>query len=73
MYPPMRDIMNHLIGKYTWYKKDFRFSSFGWSGGTQKEFDKLSERMKWDCIDPLEFKGAPTNKDLERGYQMGKK
>ena len=73
MYHPMRDIINHLISKHTRHKKIFRFGSFGWSGGAQKKFDRLTERMKWNCMDLLVFQGAPTNEGLERGYQMGKK
>ncbi|WP_371804643.1 FprA family A-type flavoprotein [Candidatus Lokiarchaeum ossiferum] len=73
MYPPMRDVLNHLAQKHTWKKKVFRFGSFGWSGGAQKDFDSMIEKMKWDVLDPLEFQGAPSYEDLDKGFEMGKK
>ncbi len=73
MYPPMRDVLNHLSQKHVWHKKVFRFGSFGWSGGAQKHFETMTEKMKWDVMEPLEFQGAPSTEDLEKGYEMGKK
>ncbi|MHA1602594.1 MAG: FprA family A-type flavoprotein [Promethearchaeota archaeon] len=73
MYPPMKDVINILITKHAWHKKVFRFGSFGWSGGAQKEFMSLTEKMKWDYLEPLEFNGAPSNEELEKGFKMGQK
>lgn len=71
MYPPMRDALNQIVQKKAKHKKVFRFGSFGWSGGAQKEFDEMTSRMKWEMIDPLEFQGAPTAEDLETAFQQG--
>ena len=54
-------------------KKVFRFGSFGWSGGAQKHFDQMTEKLKWDCLEPLEFQGGPTDENLDKGFEMGKK
>ncbi|RLI65491.1 MAG: FprA family A-type flavoprotein [Promethearchaeia archaeon] len=71
MYPPMRDALTHIVQKKAKYKKVFRFGSYGWSGGAQKEFDTLTEKMKWDMIDPMEFQGSPTDEDLKLAFQRG--
>ncbi len=73
MYPPMQDLISLLAKKHVWNKKVFRFGSFGWSGGAQKHFDQMTEKLKWDCLEPLEFQGGPTDEDLDKGFEMGKK
>ncbi len=73
MYPPMEDLISLLAKKHVWHKKVFRFGSFGWSGGAQKHFDQMTEKLKWDCLEPLEFQGGPTDEDLDKGFEMGKK
>ena len=73
MYPPIRDIIALFTQKHVWHKKVFRFGSYGWSGGAQKEFDQMTEKLKWDFLEPLEFQGGPTNEDLDKGFEMDKK
>ncbi|QEE15303.1 FprA family A-type flavoprotein [Promethearchaeum syntrophicum] len=73
MYPPMQDLISLLAKKHVWNKKVFRFGSFGWSGGAQKHFDQMTEKLKWDCLEPLEFQGGPKDEDLDKGFEMGKK
>jgi flavorubredoxin len=52
--------------KKVWNKKVLRFGSFGWSGGAQREMDTLTEKLKWDFLDPVEWQGAPDDEDLKR-------
>ena len=73
MYPPMENLISLLAKKHVWHKKVFRFGSFGWSGGAQKHFDQMTEKLKWDFLEPLEFQGGPTDEDLDKGFEMGKK
>ncbi len=73
MYPPMQDLISLLAKKHVWHKKVFRFGSYGWSGGAQKHFDQMIEKLKWDCLEPLEFQGGATDEDLDKGFEMGKK
>ncbi len=72
MYPPMKDALNIIAAKKSFFKKAFRFGSFGWSGGAEKEFRSMTEKLKWDFIDSLEFQGAPSEAQLEEGFQRGK-
>ncbi len=76
MYPPMRNVIDILSEKHVWHKKTFRFGSYGWSGGAQKEYDGMTEKLKWDKIEALEFQGTPFDADLEllekRGQELAK-
>ncbi|WP_319475854.1 FprA family A-type flavoprotein [Marispirochaeta aestuarii] len=61
MFPPMAAVLDELGKKKVQNRKAFRFGSYGWSGGAQKELDEIMERwkMKWEFLEPLEFKGSP--------------
>lgn len=76
MFPPMAHIIDLFERKKMFHKKVFRFGSFGWSGGAQKEFDAITEKLKWDFIEPLEWKGLPTEDvhtiAIERGKQLAR-
>lgn len=67
MFPPMAAVLDEIGKKKAYGRKAFRFGSYGWSGGAQKELDEISERYKlgWTFIAPHEFKGRPTATDLE--------
>ena len=49
-------------------KVAFRFGSYGWSGGAEKELSEIIERnrMNWDFIESVEFEGAPKEEDLNK-------
>ena len=68
MFPPMAAVLEELGKKKVHGRKAFRFGSYGWSGGAQKELDELSERFRWNWsfIEPYEFKGKPEASDLDR-------
>ena len=71
MFPPMAWVLDMFRRKKVWNKKVLRFGSAGWSGGAQRELDKLTEKMKWDFIDPIEWMGAPGEKELELALAQG--
>jgi len=67
MFPPMAAALEEIGKKKAHGRKAFRFGSYGWSGGAQKELDEISERLKlnWQFVEPVEFKGKATLEDLE--------
>lgn len=67
MFPPMAAVLEELGKKKVFGRKAFRLGSYGWSGGAQKELDEIMNKycMKWDFIDPVEFKGTPREEDLQ--------
>jgi anaerobic nitric oxide reductase flavorubredoxin len=74
MFPPMAAALDELGRKKVVRKKAFRFGSYGWSGGAQKELEDITERsrMKWDFSEPYEFAGAPRERDLEQLRERAK-
>jgi anaerobic nitric oxide reductase flavorubredoxin len=72
MFPPFAHVLDDLARKKVLHKKVFRFGSYGWSGGAQKELEKLTEKLEWEFLDPVEFKGAPTGRDLDLIYKRSK-
>jgi anaerobic nitric oxide reductase flavorubredoxin len=74
MFPPVAAALDELGRKRVLRKKAFRFGSFGWSGGAQRELSEIQERwrMGWEFLDAVEFKGAPTEADLRLLEQRGR-
>jgi flavorubredoxin len=75
----MAAVLDEIGKKKAMNRKAFRMGSYGWSGGAQKELDEIVERnrMKWDFLEPVEFKGAPTEEDKvlikQRGAELAHK
>ncbi|HOB20334.1 MAG TPA: FprA family A-type flavoprotein, partial [Candidatus Atribacteria bacterium] len=67
MFPPMAAVLEELCKKRVSGRCAFRLGSYGWSGGAQKELDEIMDRnrAKWEFIEPVEFKGSPSDQDLE--------
>jgi flavorubredoxin len=65
IFPPMAHVLDELARKRVVGRKMFRFGSFGWSGGAQKELDGIVSELKWEPLEPVEFKGLPGEGDLE--------
>ena len=66
MFPPMAAALEEIGKKKVHGRKAFRFGSYGWSGGAQKELDEIHERLRldWSFIEPVEFKGRASTEDL---------
>lgn len=67
MFPPMAATLAELGKKKVLNRKAFRFGSYGWSGGAEKEMMDIINRysMNWEFLESVEFKGAPREKDLK--------
>jgi len=67
MFPPMSAVLEEIGKKKAFGKKVFRFGSYGWSGGAQKDLDEIVTRhgLKWEFLEPVEFNGVPKENDLE--------
>ena len=73
MFIPMAAALDEIGRKKAFNRKAFRFGSYGWSGGAQKELDEIMERFKlnWEFLEPVEFRGAPRQADLDLIYRRG--
>ena len=63
MFPPMAHVIDELLLKKVKNRKVFRFGSFGWVGGAQRDFDATTEKSGWDVTGTYEWQGAPTEED----------
>lgn len=72
MFPPMAHVLDDLRRKKVVGKKGFRFGSYGWTGGAQKELDEIAANLGWDFLPSVEFNGAPRDSDFELIYQRAK-
>ncbi|MFY9139243.1 MAG: FprA family A-type flavoprotein [Thermacetogeniaceae bacterium] len=68
LFPPVAAALNELGRKRITGKVAFRFGSYGWSGGAEKELKEIIERnkMNWDFIESVEFEGAPKEEHLAK-------
>ena len=68
LFPPVAAAMDELGRKKVTGKSAFRFGSYGWSGGAEKELGEIIERnrMKWDFVESVEFEGSPKEEDLKK-------
>lgn len=75
MFPTMAAVLDELGKKKIQGRKAFRFGSYGWSGGAEKELAEIMERhqMKWEFLPSVEFNGAPKQEDIEAIIEATKK
>jgi len=66
LFPPVAKALNEIGRKRITGKAAFRFGSYGWSGGAEKELHAIIKRnkMNWNLIESVEFKGAPKKEEL---------
>jgi len=72
MFPPMYAVLDVLERSRVMNRRAFRFGSYGWSGGAQKQFDEFTASMKWKCQDPVEFQGAQSKEDRDRAFSQAR-
>ena len=71
LFPPMAQVLRMAAQKRHQDKRVARFGSYGWSGGAQRDFERLIDPIKWELSELLEFAGGPTEEDLEQGEAFG--
>jgi len=66
LFPPVASALNELGRKRITGKTAFRFGSYGWSGGAEKELAEIIERnnMKWNLSNPWSLKEHQRMKTL---------
>ncbi len=72
MFPPIASVIDMFERKHVWNKKVFRFGSFGWSGGAQKEFESRTEKLKWEFLEPVEWQGNAGDEVHKLAFERGK-
>ncbi len=77
MFPPMAYLLDILERKHVFGRKALRIGSYGWVGGAKKEYEAKIEALKWDCLDSVEWAGAPNEETAntlrERGRELARR
>jgi len=73
LFPSMAHVLDIAVRKGIQNKKVAYFGSYGWAGGALRELEKLFIELKWQLTDTLIFPGGPTEDQLNRGREFGKK
>lgn len=77
LFPAMVQTLDLFNRKHFTGKKALRIGSWGWIGGARKEYDALSEPLKWDQIEQYEWQGTPSAADItaleQKGAELAKK
>ena len=71
IFPDMMDVLMMADRKRVGHKKAAYIGSYAWSGGAQKEFERMAEKMEWDVINSIGFIGGPSETDLDRARELG--
>ncbi|MBI9107121.1 MAG: FprA family A-type flavoprotein [Spirochaetales bacterium] len=72
MFPPMAHVLDIFDRSHVKFRKIFRFGSFGWSGGAQKQFHEMTEALKWECIEPVEWQGAADEQIIQKAVEQAR-
>ena len=72
MFPPMAHVLDIFDRSHVKFRKIFRFGSFGWSGGAQKQFQQMTEGLKWECTDPVEWQGSADDETIAKAVEQAK-
>jgi flavorubredoxin len=73
LFPPAAHLMDLIVRKNIKHKDVAIFGSFLWSGGAQKEFANMIEKLKWNMIETREFQGGYKVEDVPTAYELGQK
>jgi flavorubredoxin len=71
LFPMMMDVLHGAALKRISGLTAAYFGSYGWSGGAERDFDKLAEELKWQVSESLAFQGSPTLELLQQGEEFG--
>ncbi len=73
MFPPMAHVLDIFDRSHVKNRNIFRFGSYGWSGGAQKQFTEMTEGLNWECIEPVEWQGRADEDVILKAVEQAKK
>lgn len=73
LFPPVAQAIEMAVHKRIMNRKAAYFGSYGWSKGALRGLQQLTDPLKWEWVDTLEFAGAPTKEMLHLGEAFGER
>jgi len=71
LFPPMMDVLMMADRKRVTHKHAAYLGSYAWSGGAEKDFEAMAEKMHWEVLNAIGFIGGPKVLDLDRARELG--
>lgn len=71
IFPEMANVLHMAVVKHVSGKTSARFGSHAWVCGSQGEFEKYANEMRWEIFGNLEITGSPTLSDLVEAHKFG--
>lgn len=71
LFPPMAHVLDLIERKKLRHKVTGIFGSYLWSGGAQKEFKTIADKLQWEVVQASEFKGGSTREELDAAFAFG--
>lgn len=72
IFPPAAHLLDMIARKNIRHRDAAAFGSFLWSGGAQKEFKAVAEKLAWNMIEMQEFQGGYKVNDVPWAYELGR-
>jgi flavorubredoxin len=57
--------------KHIFNKISAEFGSYGWGGGSQREYNERIQGLRWQHYGSFHHKGMPNADDLDNGRKFG--
>ena len=71
LFPSMKDVLLMADHKRVSAKKTAYLGSYAWSGGAEKDFEAMVEKLGWDLVNSVGFIGGAKEADLDRARELG--
>lgn len=73
LFPPVAQALEVAAHKRVLNKTAAYFGSYGWSKGAHRQALQITDGLKWNWTECLEFAGAATKDDLHEGESLGRR
>lgn len=73
LFPYMQQVLEKAAIKNVKNKVSAYFGSYGWSRGAYKKVVSMTEDLKWEMTEGLEFPGGMTDELKTKGYELGQR
>jgi flavorubredoxin len=71
LFPTAMDVLMMADRKRVSHKTAAYLGSYAWSGGGQKDFERIAEKLGWDVMGGFGFIGQAGEADLSRARETG--
>jgi flavorubredoxin len=71
LFPHMSFVLDVAQRKHIFHKISAEFRSYGWGGGSQREYNERIQGLRWQHFGSFHDKGMPNAAELDEGRKFG--